>query len=142
MSKFNTPPAPPKKKKDLIHNDVDMELRIDDRHLNEELMDQPLFFRKWTRLLSEVSKKAKTIKLVLEETEAALHSKLSNDGKGRKVKEIESMVALDADVKRIKRDLIEAEGLVQEFEGIVKAFYQRHEMLKDLAANKRKELID
>jgi hypothetical protein len=128
-------------KKEIIHEDVDMELRIDDRHLNEELMDQPLFFRKWTKLLSEVAKKARTIKLVLEETEAMLHTKLSSDGKGRKVKEMESIVALDSDVKRIKRDLIEAEGMVQEFEGIVRAFYQRHEMLKDLAANKRKELL-
>lgn len=135
MSRFNRP-------KEVIHESVDQELLIDDQRLNEELMDQPLMFRKWTRLLSEVSKKAKVIRLTLEEKEAECYAKYSADGTGKRVKEVESAVIQDTDVKRLKRELVDAETMVEEFTGIVKAFHQRYEMLKDLCANRRKELVD
>jgi len=130
------------KRREIIHQDVDKELTIDNQNLNEELMDQPLYFKKWTTLLSEVRRKAKVLRFNLEEKEAELYVKLSNDGTGRKVKELESAVTLDPDVKTLKRELVEAEEIVDKFEGIVKAFYQRHEMLKDLCANRRRELVD
>ena len=148
MSKFNRQPqaakeeAPPFKKREMIATDVDQELVIDTNHLNEELMDQPLYFKKWTGLLAEVNKKCKIINLTLEEKEAELHIKYANDGTAKKVKEIESAVTSDPEIQKLKRELIDVEELVSRFEGIVKAFYQRHEMLKDLSANKRKELVD
>lgn len=122
--------------------DVQDELRIDPHRLNEELMDQPLYYRKWSEMLAGVAKKAKLAKLVLEEKKAEKHIQYSQDGMSRKVKEVESAVLLDADVKKLERELIDAEELVEKFSGILRAFHQRAEALKDLNANKRKELID
>lgn len=130
------------KKQDLILTPIDQELYIDDRILNQELIDQPLRFRKYVRELSKIQHKAKTIKLQLEQAKARAVNKFSCDGTGKKVKEIEAAVVLDLDVMRLEQELIDAEAMVDDYSGITKAFYQRHEMLKDLCANKRKELLD
>lgn len=129
------------KKPELITTNLEHELMIDSEHLNDEIRDQPLLFRKWTNLLSQVQHKASMIKLHLEEREAELVTTFSGNGKGMKVKEIEAAVTLDPTIKQFRRELIEADTLVQEYEGIVRAWHQRHEMLKDLAANFRKELL-
>lgn len=134
--------APSAKRRELLKEGIDQELSIDDMNLNRELMDQALYFRKYTKELSKVQRKAKSIKAELERTEARLYVRLSNDGKGRKVKEIESMVMLDESVSELREQLLEAEELQTEYEGIVKAFYQRHEMLKDLCANARRDMVD
>lgn len=132
----------PSKKRELVTDDPGRELSIDEDNLNQELMDQPLLFRKWTRMLSQVSKKAKAIKNKLEYQKALAVSKYASDGTGKKVREIEAAITLDAEVARLENELLDAEELVEEYTGIVKAFYQRHEMLKDLCANKRREFID
>lgn len=134
--------APSAKRRELLKEGIDQELSIDDMNLNRELMDQALYFRKYTKELSKVQRKAKSIKITFEQAEARLYVKLSNDGKGRKVKEIESMVLLDESLSEIREQLHDAEQLVTEYEGIVKAFYQRHEMLKDLCANARRDMVD
>jgi len=130
------------KRRDIIHEDVDQELNIDPNHLNEELIDQPLFYKKWANFKAEIARKVKTTKLMLEETKSELYVKFSNDGTGKKVKEVEAAVTSDDNVKRLERELIEAEETLDKFEGIVRAFYMRHESLKDLCANARKQLID
>lgn len=132
----------PVKKRELVTDDAGRELSIDDAMLNQELMDQPLSFKKWTNLLAGVSKKAKIIKLTLDEKKAETVTKYSSDGTGKKVKEIEASVAMDPEVRKLERELIDAEEMVDQYTGIVKAFYQRHEMLKDLCANKRREFVD
>ncbi len=130
------------KNREMITDDVEKHISIDDSRINEELQDHALHFRKYTKILSNLQKKAKAIKLKLEEVEATVYVRLSNDGQGRKVKEIDSMIVLDPEVAKLKRDLLDAEEMVSEYEGIVKALYQRHEMLKDLCANRRKDLLD
>jgi len=126
--------------KNLIHEDIDKELYIDDLALNEEIMDQPLTFRKYTKLKAEVNAKAKTIKQKLKETESMAYLEFAKEGK--KVKELESMVETDEEVIRLRYELIDAEQMVEEFEGIVRAFHQRQDSLKDLCANRRRELTD
>jgi hypothetical protein len=130
------------KRKDIVHADVDQELYIDLNHLNEELMDQPLLFRKWTGLKAEIERKVKSIKLMLDETKSHLYLQFSNDGTGKKVKEVDAAVTLNDDVKRLERELIDAEETLTKFEGICRAFHQRGEALKDLCANRRREVID
>lgn len=130
------------KTRSMVADPLEKELSIDSQRLNEEIMDQPLLYKKWSTLAAQVSKKAKLFKLNLEEKEAELYVLYSSDGTGKKVKEIESAVSLNPDIRRLKRDLIDAEELLEQYEGIIRAFYQRHEMLKDLAANARRELID
>jgi len=136
-------PAEPEKKPSapLEKKGIDEEIRINDLHLNEELMGQPLLMRKYTKELASLRKKVKGIKNQLELKESALKIVLSNDGKGRKVAEIEAMTIADASVQELRVQLYDAEELEDEFEGIVKSIAQRMEALKDLCANVRKELM-
>ena len=129
-----------KKQDDLIHEDADLELCIDDEELNAELIDQPLLFRKWVKIKARVHKNAKVIKQKLKEVEAQTHLRLSKAG-GR-VKDIEALVELDEEVIKMRHQLIEAEELLEEYEGIARAFFQRHESLKELCANVRKEMAE
>ena len=138
---FDQPAEMPRsKRRELIKEGVDQELSIDSHYLNEELMDQPLYFRKYTKELSKIKRKKSAIEQQLEYRESSLTIQFSSDGKGRKVAEVQAMISLDADVQRLKGELADTEELEVEFEGIVKAFSHRMEMLKDLSANIRKEL--
>jgi hypothetical protein len=142
-SRFNRKSRKEAKKsasKEIITDAVDMELFIDHHDLNNEVMNQPLLLRKWTKLKSEAHTKAKILKLQLKELESKFTSEYSK--KGYKVKEVEAAVCLEPKVQKMQRDLIEAEETLESFEGIVRAFFQRHEALKELGANIRKELLD
>lgn len=125
----------------LVKNGINEELSINDRHINEELIGQPMLMRKYTRELSQLRKKVKAIANRLELAEGKLKIKLSNDGKGRKVAEIEAMVVEDVEIQKLRIELYDAEELENEYEGIVKAVSQRMEMLKELCANLRKEMV-
>lgn len=139
---FQKPAEAPKENlKPLEKNGIDQELMINDLRLNEELMGQPLLMRKYTKLLSNISRKVKAIKNQLELKESSIKILLSNDGKGRKVAEIEAMVMADADVQRFRVELYDAEEQEQEYEGIVKAIAHRIEVLKELSVNSRKEMM-
>ncbi len=126
--------------KDIIHEDADMELCIDDEELNAELMDQPLLFRKWVKIKGNVQRKVSAIKQKLKETEAKAYLRLAPEG--GKVKEIEARVELDSEVIEMRNELIDAEEMLIEYEGIARAFYQRHEALKEICANVRKEMTE
>lgn len=126
----------------VIYEDADKELFIDEDELNEESANQPLTFRKWTKLKAEVNAKAKHIKQKLKQAEADAYLYYKKEGAGNKVKDLESLVETDVEVIKLRKELIEAEKLVEEYEGIVRSFHQRHEAIKDLAANRRKELAD
>lgn len=138
---FKRPSEPERKPSaPLEKRGIEEELSINDLHLNEELMAQPLLMRKYTKEKAKLERKTKAIKNQLELKESSLKIVLSNDGKGRKVAEIEAMVIADGEVQKLRVELYDAEEQVSEYEGIVKAIAQRVEMLKDLSANIRKEL--
>lgn len=124
----------------LEKKDIGDELRINDLHINEELMGQPLLMKKYTTELSKLVKKAKSIKNKLELHESSLKVTLWNDGKGRKVAEIEAMVVMDAETQKLRVELYDAEEQVDEYTGIVRSFAQRIEVLKELSMNARKEM--
>lgn len=124
----------------LVKTDIQQELTISDLHLNEELMGQPLLMRKYTKEFAKLKRQVKAIKNQLELKESSIRTLLWNDGKARKVAEVDAMVLSDVEVQKLRVELYDAEELQDEFEGIVKSIHQRHEMLKDLCANARKEL--
>lgn len=128
------------KNKEIIHEDIDQELFIDDENINEELMEQPLLFRKYTKIKAKLVAKSAAIKQKLKETEARAYAKYA--APGNKVREIESSIDCDPDVLQLRKEHIEAERMVEEYEGIVIAFRQRHDVLKELSTNKRRDLID
>lgn len=129
-----------KRKKSLISDDIDLELVVDFENLNDELMNQPLLMRKWTRLKAEVAANAKALKDHAKRVEAAVRIEMS--GTGLKVKDLDAKVMLNDDVITAQEEAIAAEKLQEEYEGIVRAFWQRHDTLKELCANRRKEVID
>lgn len=134
------------KSKELIVDDVEQELYIEDEHINEELMDQPLKFRKWSKIEVECERQVKTLKLSLENAEAQAYADVKEEyqvaGEKPTVKDLDTGVKLNPEVKRIKQELLDAEAQLADVKLIVRAFYQRHEVLKDIAANLRKDLLD
>jgi hypothetical protein len=132
----------PKPQQNIIHEREERELVIDDQNLNKELMDQPLLMKKYTKILAELNKKASLVKYKLEEREAELQLQFSSDGTGKRVADIEASITLDEQVKKLKRELLDAVEQAEQFTGIVKSIAQRHDALKDLCANARKELKD
>lgn len=131
----------PKARQPLLKTNIAEELTIDDLHLNEELMGQPTLMRKYTQELAKLKKSAKSINMQLELKEAEKTTLFSKDGTGRKVSEVEAAVISDPEVQRLKGEVIEAERMQDEYEGIVKSIHQRFEMLKELCANTRKEMV-
>lgn len=119
-----------------LYDAVDSELMIDIRNLNGELMDQPLLMRKWTKAKAMASKRAKAIRGQLAYTKGSLHKSLA--AKGLRVGDIEAAINTDPSMMKLNDELIEAEYELEALEGIVRAFYQKHESLKDLSANTRK----
>lgn len=124
----------------LIYEKVDQELMIDIKNLNGELMDQALLMRKWTKAKSMASKRAKAIRNKLEYTKAQIY----RDGvrKGWRVGDIQAEVTANPTVQELTNELTEAEYELEQLEGIVRAFYQKHDALKDLSANVRKGVED
>lgn len=119
---------------------IDSDLSVDKDYLNDELLSQPLLFAKWIRLSTQASKAAKLAKLDLKRVEAEVRLALS--GEKLRVADVDARVELNPDVVRSHEALMEAEELAEQYHGFVRAMGQRHEVLKDLCANKRKELID
>lgn len=127
-------------KKELISNPIEVDLTINTQSLNKELMDQPLLFKKYSDLDAEAQKAVRAIELQLSRVRAEAHLKYSQ--KGLKVKDVDSMVEIDPKVVEVADKLLDLQEMADKIKGVLKACYQRHEALKDLAANKRKDLID
>jgi hypothetical protein len=125
---------------DLIYEKVDQELMIDIKNLNGELMDQALLMRKWTKAKAIASRRVKAIRNKLEYTKAQIY----RDGvrKGWRVGDIQAEVTVNHTVQELTNELTEAEYELEQLEGIVRAFHQKHDALKDLAANMRKGMED
>lgn len=132
------------KTKQILSEDIDVELSINDDALNHELMEQPLKYRKWSGFEAKASKAVRNLNLQLEHAKSTAYVKAKSDAGTRKltVKDLDAIVTLDADVMRLEAELIQAEEIHANMKTAVRAFLQRHDALKDLAANKRKELID
>jgi hypothetical protein len=129
------------KQSDIISDSIDRELFIDENNINKEIMDQPLLMRKWTRLKAEVSKQVKLTKAKLDIAEAKCAKEVKLSAEKITVKDIDIEVKLNPEVQSLKIELIENEHLLDTYDGIVRAFHQRHDSLKDIAANRRKELL-
>jgi len=119
-----------------LYDAVDTELMIDIKNLNGELMDQALLMRKWTKAKAMASKRAKAIRGQLAFTKGSLHKDLAR--KGLRVGDIEAAINTDPTMMKLNDELNEAEYEFDALDGIVRAFYQKHESLKELSYNSRK----
>lgn len=135
------PREPKEAPKPLEKADLAAELSIDARYINEEVIGQALLMRKYTKELSMLRKKTKSIENKLELKEAQLRATFSNNGRGLKVAEVDGLIVQDAEVQKLRIELYDAEEERDAYEGIVKSVSQRMEMLKELCANLRKEMV-
>lgn len=119
-----------------LYDAVDTELMIDVKNLQGELMDQALLMRKWTKAKAMAAKRAKAIRGQLAYTKGSLHKQLA--AKGLRVGDIEASINTDPGMMKLNEELIEAEYEFEALDGVVRAFYQKHEALKELSYNTRK----
>jgi hypothetical protein len=80
-------------------------------------------------------------KLDIAKANAYFEAKNNATGKST-VKDLENMVMLDEKVQKLENELIEAEKIHADMKSATRAFVQRHDALKDLAANVRREWRD
>lgn len=132
----------PIKNQELITDRIDQELFIDIQNINHELMNQPLLFRKYARLEAECNRMVRALEAELERSKAKAHLDLLKQGSKMKVADMEATVLLDENVKVVQDKLIEAKEVQENMKGALLAFRQRHDALKDLSANLRKEYGD
>lgn len=123
----------------IITDPAELELFIDVDNLNGELQDQPLLMHKWAREKTRANRMVKAIKAKLYQVERKVYDKLAF--KGLKVKDMELNAKTDPEVVQVQRELDDAEERFEYITEVVYAFRQRHESLKDLAANARKEML-
>ena len=119
-----------------LYDAVDTELMIDINNLQGELMDQALLVRKWTKAKAMASKRAKAIRGQLAYAKGSLHKQLT--AKGMRVGDIEAAKDTDPTIMKLSEELVEAEFEFEALDGVVRAFYQKHESLKELSYNSRK----
>jgi len=128
------------KSKEIVKDDVELDLSIDFDGINDELMESALMLKKYGDFVTSALRKRKAVALKKDEIEALTYAKLSAKG-GMKVKELESHVTLSSDVQRLNRELLEAESQEDSLKRIYYAFKARHESIKELSANIRKEML-
>ena len=128
------------KKPEVIGDNVQMDLAINSDFINDEMMDQPLLHRKYSDLSANQNKAVKAIELKLDRVEAKWHLLYSKEG--GKVKEVESKVRLNEEVQKVEEELLQAQETADSLKGIVVAFRQRHELLREISTNIRKDLED
>lgn len=129
------------KSREQVKDSVSMDLAIDEQKLNQEIMDQPLLYKKYSELDAGAQKALRSAELYLSQVEAASHIKYSKSETKLKVKDVDALVSIDPVVLEAKNKVIELQEQADKIRGALKACYQRHDALKDLAANKRKEFI-
>lgn len=127
---------------ELITEEVDRELFIDADNLNDELMDQPLLYRKYGKLKSKANRNAKAVKNKLERVIGAARMEFKRSHPKATVGELDALVAMDPTVQQCQNELLDAEELHEDMENILYTLRQRHENIKELCANIRKEMID
>jgi hypothetical protein len=130
-----------KDSKTILDQD-DVRLQIDENNINKELMDQPLLFREYGKMEIEAGDAVRTLEVQLNRVKAKVHLDIMKNAAKFKVKDIENMVEIHADVVKVQDELLEAQSVHEDMRNLIMALRQRHEVLKDISANLRKELGD
>lgn len=129
-------------KSEIVKDRVEMDLSIYPENLNQQLMDQALVYKKYSDLDAEARKAHRDAESYLKVVESTAHIRYSRENPKMKVKDLESLVTLDAQVQQVRAKVSELEEQADKIRGALKAAYQRHDMLKELSYNKRKEFVD
>ena len=128
----------------MIDKTVEERLKIDESHLNDEIMRQPGEYAYYTRKYADKKKDVELLKLELNVLVAERDSFLREDftSKGEKFTEPKITNAINKESKAVelKKKIINAECEYDTLKGIVSAWDQRKDCLVSISANKREEL--
>lgn len=127
---------------ELTKDSVEVELYIDVANLNDELLDQPLLYRKYSKLKSEAYRQMNAFKDKLEFLKSSARLEFKKSQVKSTVADVDAMIVTDPRVQEVLLQYREAEENFEALEGVVYALRQRHEALKELCANIRKEMAD
>jgi hypothetical protein len=112
--------------------------------LSDGMMQQASLFSHYGELAAKAARQVDDVKLLLENTEAAVYRKLRDDfaGRGEKVTEaqLEKLVTRHEQVIAMKKALNEAKQIEAVAKTAVEALRQRKDMLVQLGAHEREEL--
>lgn len=117
-----------------------MERPIDETSLNDESSYQHVVCAKWANLYSKSIRKASAAKNKFKQVEAEVRLELRDKKLRRDI--MDAMVESNPKVLEAAAEYEEAEALKEEYKNIVKAAFQRGEMIKEMNANRRRELVD
>jgi hypothetical protein len=124
------------REKDIRHADLEDELKIDRHSLDRALSRQPGSYAWWSSLHATVKERLD----YLEDKLARLHARLALDmKKGRKATEIKYKILLDPDYRELQDKVRKCKSAERFLAGAVRAFDQRLEALRSLAANTRRD---
>lgn len=126
----------------MLTDSYDNDLFINENELNNELLDQSLRYMKYAKLKAKANKNVKVIKRKLDEIAGSVRSIVREENPSLRVADVDGKVNQNEEVKQVKIELEEAEYIAELLQDATYAFRQRSEMLKDLSANRRKEVID
>lgn len=121
--------------KDLSYSDAD---------LTSAMMRQPSLIAHYGNLHADASRQTEVVKMLLENTEAAVYRKIREDmtAAGDKFTEavLEKAVTRHPSVVKIRKGLIEARKIEQIAKNAVEAFRHRRDMLIQIGLMQREEL--
>jgi len=122
---------------ELILDDVSKDLLIDRDALNKELLDSSLLLKKYGEFKTRTYKKYKVVEQQLKNIEEDLFLR----AEGKNLKEKECRVGQNQSVRELRMHLIDADAEAKQFANYYAQFLTRHEAIKELCANVRKELV-
>jgi hypothetical protein len=112
--------------------------------LSGSMMEQAGRYLEYGELAAKAARQVDDVKLLLENTEAAVHRRLKDDavaaGEKPTVPDLEKAVARHPKVIAMKKALNEARQIEAVGKVVVEAFRQRRDMLVQLGAHEREEM--
>jgi len=127
-----------------LAEDIKKKLKINDKNLNAELIEQPGLFARYAFEMSKKKQEFDELELELDileaETDKRVRNKfLANDEKISE-KKVEMEIMVDPKIKELKREVIKVNSQYYILKGITQAYSQRKDLLISLCANLREEM--
>lgn len=116
------------------------DLQIDVKNINNELKRQAQLFYQYLKKKTDMKTEIKYQKMDLSLLEAD-YLKTKNTAK-LKVKEIEALLMENDEILNKRERIIELEDMLEDFENVVKAMAQKHDCIKEISMNLRREIIE
>lgn len=116
------------------------DLEINTNKINEELKKQAKLFYAYCKEKIDLKTKIKYEKLDLQLLESFKLKTI--DTSKLRAKEIEALLNQDDEIIKKKESIIDLESDLEDFENIIKSLVQKHECLKEISMNQRREIID